>query len=70
VVPTEPETVNADGDPVLDEAISTLRSKIDRVQSDNESLRDKITNTGTSVHSYISEMSGLIDTPEINSLLG
>lgn len=59
----QPE-VNLESDPILDEDISRLQSKIDRLKEDNNSLKLKISNTNSGISSYISEMSTLLESEE------
>ena len=57
----EPDSVNLDSDPILDQQINQLKIKIQRMQEENNSLDEKIESTNENISTYISEMSSMID---------
>jgi predicted RNase H-like nuclease (RuvC/YqgF family) len=59
-----PQT-DLESDPVLDQQISQLRTKISRVEIENRDLKDKIEVTNDGISSYISEMSTMLDSQEL-----
>jgi uncharacterized phage infection (PIP) family protein YhgE len=63
-----PDNVDLDADPLLDEEINKLKTKIDKLTRENNAIRDKIENTNGGIEAYISEMSTLVDSQDFNSL--
>ena len=57
----EPDSVNLDSDPIIDQQINQLKIKIQRMQEENKSLDEKIESTNENISNYISEMSSMID---------
>jgi predicted RNase H-like nuclease (RuvC/YqgF family) len=57
----EPDSVNLDSDPILDQQINQLKIKIQRMQEENKCLDEKIESTNENISTYISEMSSMID---------
>ena len=57
--------LDLEADPVVDQQIGQMRTKIQRLEEENRSLRDKIEGTNDGISSYISEMSTMLDSQEI-----
>jgi peptidoglycan hydrolase CwlO-like protein len=53
----------------LDERVQVLDSQISEIESDNKQLKDKLDSTNSNVGLFISEMSTLLDTHELQSVL-
>ena len=53
----------------LDERVHTLEGQIQEIEHENKGLKEKLDSTNTNVGSFISEMSTLLDTHELQSIL-
>ena len=56
-----------EADPIVDQQISQLKLKVQRMEQENRALRDKIENTNSGISSYISEMSTMLDSQELSN---
>ena len=61
--------VDLASDPILDEQIAQLRAKVERLKNENQSVKEKIENTNSSVSTYISEMTSMIDSNDFGALM-
>ena len=66
----KPEVVDLEADPILDEEITALQDKIKRLTIENQTVREKIENTNSGISSYISEMSSLLDSQDMQTMFG
>ena len=63
------EEVNLQSDPVLDQQIEQLKTKIERMELEGRQLNQKIEDTNNSISGYISEMSTMLDSQDLNALI-
>jgi len=62
-----PDRVDLEADPLLDQEVEKLRAKIERLESEDKQLKEKIDSTNASISTYMSEMSNVIDSVDLAS---
>ena len=66
-LPEQEPVQDLEADPIVDQQISQLKLKIQRMEQENRALRDKIENTNSGISSYVTEMSTMLDSQEISN---